>query len=457
MITDSNRKWWILGATSGVLGLTVLDETIVGVALVTMKSDLVMSQVAAHWVVNAYLLTFTCFVAIGGKLGDTLGHRGFFVAGAAIFGLASLAAGFAPSGAWLIAARALQGIGAAITFPASLAMLSTAFPPDQRGVAFGVQVTIAALFMSSGPLVGGLFTELVSWRWIFWINLPVVATIGAVVLAAWVPPQTAKSDEPPAGDDVIGLVTLVVGLSAIVIALMEGADWGGSAPATFGLSGAGVALLAVFAVAELRIAQPLIELNLLRIETFTGGNLVFFTFQFNKIAVFVFVALYLQDVVGESPIDAGLALVAAVAPTLLTSYLAGRATDRYGSRRPGTVALVLNGAAVLVIGIVTYGDGYGWLFPALVVWGLTLPFIAVSARRALMSAVPKDRQGQAGGVNLTIQMVGGTVGMALCGTLLVATGDYGSVFLMTGALVLLTAVTAWLMIERTGAIPPKST
>ena len=178
LINDQNRKWWMVGAMSGVLGLIVLDETIVGVALATIRTDLDMSQVTSHWVVNAYLLTFACFVAIGGRLGDSHDRTGVFVIGAAIFGVASLAAGFAPSGGWLIAARALQGVGAAVTFPASLAMITNIFPPEKRGAALGIQTTVAAVFMSMGPLVGGFFAESISWRWIFWINLPVIAGIG---------------------------------------------------------------------------------------------------------------------------------------------------------------------------------------------------------------------------------------------------------------------------------------
>ncbi len=209
---------------SGVLGLVVLDETVVGVALATIQRDLAMSQVASHWVVNAYLLTFTCFVAIGGRLGDSLGHHGFFVFGVAIFGLASLAAGFAQNGAWLIAARALQGIGAAIVFPASWAMLTSVFPVERRGTAFGIQTTVGGTFMAMGPLVGGVFTETLSWRWIFWINLPVVAVIAAIVWAAWeAPPQKSQT---PSAIDTPGLITLVGGLSALVIALMQGAEWG---------------------------------------------------------------------------------------------------------------------------------------------------------------------------------------------------------------------------------------
>jgi MFS family permease len=420
-IDDKSRKWWILAAMSGVLGLIVLDETVVGVALATIRPELAMSQVASHWVVNAYLLTFTCFVAVGGRLGDVLGHRGFFVMGVAVFGLASLAAGFAPSGAWLIAARALQGIGAAVVFPASLAMMM-------------------------GPLLGGFFTETLSWRWIFWINLPVVAAIAAIVWSAWTAPPRERHG--PGKIDWPGLISLVGGLTALVTGLMQGAEWGWGATATLALFSGGVVLLALFIVWERRTAHPLIQLGLLRDATFTGGILVFSMFQFNKIAVFVFVALYLQDALDFSPIDAGLVVMLAVVPTLGTSLLSGRAVDRFGSRRPLFVGLVLNGTALLLVALATTVHSVALLMAPLVVWGAMLPFIAISARRALMSAVPKDQQGEASGVNLTVQMLGGAVGMALCGALLVATGSYWSLFLMTGVLVFALLVVAWFTVER---------
>jgi EmrB/QacA subfamily drug resistance transporter len=451
-IDDRTRKWWILAAMSGVLGLIVLDETVVGVALATIQPELAMSQVESHWVVNAYLLTFTCFVAVGGRLGDVLGHRGFFVTGVAIFGLASLAAGLAPSGAWLIAARGLQGIGAAVVFPASWAMMTSIFPAEQRGTAFGIQVTVGGLFMSMGPLLGGLFTETLSWRWIFWINLPVVAVIAAIVWSAWkAPPAECRG---PSKIDWPGLFSLVGGLTALVTGLMQGAEWGWGAPATLALLCAGVVLLALFIVWERRTAHPLIQLGLLRDATFTGGILVFFMFQFNKIAVFVFIALYLQDALGFSPIDAGLVVMLAVVPTLVTSLLSGRAADRFGSRRPLFIGLSLNGAALILVALATTVHSVALLMAPLVVWGAMLPFIAVSARRALMSAVPKAQQGEASGVNLTVQMLGGTVGMALCSALLVATGTYWSLFLMTGALVFALLVVAWFTVERPAVSGP---
>ena len=451
IISDESRKWWILAAMAGVLGLVVLDETVVGVALVTIRGDLAMSDLASHWVVNAYLLVFTSFVAVGGKLGDSLGHRRVFVLGAGLFALASLVAGFAASGPWLIAARGLQGLGAAITFPTSLAIMTSSFPPEQRGLAFGIQTTIAACFMSSGPLVGGFFTEVISWRWLFWINLPVTLVIILVALRTL--PATSKAQDGKAGKalDYPGLLTLVAGLTALVTALMQGEDWGWGDPLVLALFALGLLLLTLFAVIELRVARPLIALSLLGIKTFTGGTLVFFMFQFEKIAVFVFVPLYLQEVLQDTPIHAGLVVVIAVLPTLVTSFLAGKAADRFGSRRPLAIGLLLNGTALILLGLATASESYALIIGPLVVWGATLPFIAVCSRRALMGAVPKALQGQAGGVNLTIQMLGGTVGMALCGTFLVITGNYMGLFIVTGVLMLASLLLAWTTIERTPA------
>ena len=401
-IDDNSRKWWVLAAISGVLGLVVLDETVVGVALTTIRTDLDMSPVAAHWVVNAYMLSLTCLVAVGGRLGDTLGHRTFFVVGAGLFGVASLMAGFAPDGVWLIAARAVQGVGAAIIFPASIAMMTGIFPPEQRGTAFGVQITIAGTFMALGPLVGGFFSEIVTWRWIFWINLPVVACIALIVLAAWKPAhqQDAPTDRKPRSSfDGFGLITLVAGLTALVIALMQGTSWGWESPAIVTLLCGGAAVLLLFSIIEIRRSDPLIELRLLRIATFTGGNLVFFMFQFSKVAVFVFVALYLQNVMHTSPIDAGIAILVAILPTLVTSLVAGKLVDRLGSRRPLLIGLLLNATAVTAVGLATAYKNYALIVPPLIVWGATLPLIAVSARLALMGAAPKSQQGQASGVN----------------------------------------------------------
>ncbi len=454
-MATEDRKWWVLAAMSCVLGLVVLDETVVGVALPSIRSDIALTQGTSHWVVNAYLLIFTCFVAVGGKLADRFGHGSTFLAGLAVFGVASLASGFARDGGALVAARAMQGAGAAVIFPASWAMMTHTFPPEQRGLAFGIQTTVAGVFMSLGPLVGGFLAEDVSWRWIFWINLPVVVAI-AVILSAVsrpVPSETRPAMSGRHGSfDLLGLVTLIAGLPAVVTGLMEGARWGWESPATLLLLCAGLLLLGLFTATELRRQRPLIAVRLFRIATFTGGNVVFFMFQYSKVAVFVFVPLYLQHARGESPIDAGIVVTLAILPALLSSLLGGRLADRLGSRRPLLVGLSLNTVAVgLVAAAMAYG-GSGVILGPLLLWGATLPLLAVPARRALMGAVPADQNGQASGVNLTVQMLGGTVGMALCGALLVATGAYWPLFLTLSTLTFLAAVGSWLTVERP-AIP----
>ena len=451
LINDNSRPWWILIAASSVLGLVVLDETVVGVALPTMRADLAMTEVASHWVVNAYLLTFTCFLALGGKLGDMLGRRKVFPVGAAIFLSGSLLAALAPSGGWLIAARGLQGIGAAVTFPASMAMVTQAFPPERRGTAFGVQTTIAGCFMASGPLVGGVFSQSVSWRWIFGINLPIVA-IGAGILAAALAGSPATGPGGAARSstrfDYWGLMALVAGLTGVTVGLMQSTDWGWTSPAVIGALVAGVAFVAAFVAIELTRADPLVELDLLTIPAFTGGNIVFAMFQFEKMIVFVFLALFLQHGLGRSPIEAGLVVSVAIVPTLITSRLAGKVRDRRGARVPLTATLVATAVTVILMGLGTVLQSQALIVAVLVVWGAIMPFIAVSARPALMGAVPAEKQGQASGVNLSIQMLGGTVAIAIASPLLILTGAYWPIFVLTGITTLIAAVAAWQMIDR---------
>ncbi|MEP3275695.1 MAG: MFS transporter [Stappiaceae bacterium] len=446
-LAGKNRVWWLLGALSGVMGLIVLDETVVGTALPTIRSDLSMTTVGSHWVVNAYLLTFTCFVAAAGRLSDRLGHKQVFLIGASLFALASLGAGLTPGGTGLIIARGLQGIGAALLFPTSIAMVTASFPLEKRGKAFGIQTTVGAVFMSSGPLVGGLFSQVISWRAVFLINVPIVAGIVLLVIALWQDPPV--KDEKEATDppfDVKGFITLLFGLVALTIFLMQGTDWGWINPLSLMMLVAGLGLLAGFYIYEFYNSQPLIELDLLTIRPFAGGVLSFFSFQFNKIVIFVFVAMFLQEKVGLSPINSGLLLMIGILPTLGTSLIAGKLADKYGSRPPLLFGFTLNGLAVLAIAFLSYIETY-WVFLPLIIWGATLPFCAIPARRTLMSAVPKTKLGQASGVNLTVQMVGGTIGIALCGSIIASTGAYWLAFLLTSVLILTTTLVINALIE----------
>jgi EmrB/QacA subfamily drug resistance transporter len=454
-IDDDNRKWWILASLSGVLGMIVLDETVVGVALPTIRNDLGMSQVGSHWVVDSYLLVFTSLAAAGGRLGDLIDMKRVFIAGLAVFGIASLAAGLSEDGTAIITARGIQGIGAAIIFPTSVAMITQVFPAEQRGLAFRIQTMTGGTFISLGPLVGGFFTEVISWRWVFWINLPFVVVIAFIMSVAWLtPPRQGRSPRP----DLPGLITLVLGLGALVLGIMQGAVWGWSAAATVVLLAGGTVMILVFAVVESRVSEPLVEVTLFRNATITGSNLVIFAGQFSKIAIVVFGALYLQDVLHMSPLRAGVALLAAVVPTAFTSLLAGRLADRFGARWLSLGGLLLNASAVLSIGFAVSWESYELLVPPLVIWGATLPFLYVPTRRAVVNAVPMEKHGQASGITLSAQLLGGTIGMAVCGAVLASTGDFRLVFLVTGGMSVAVLVTGLLFIERdSSTTPPRHT
>ncbi len=252
-IDDNNRKWWILAAMGAILGVILLDETVVGVALPTMQVDLDMSEVTSHWVVNIYMLVLAGLAAAAGKFGDIVGHKTVINTGLVIFGLASLGCGFAQSDVWLITARGIQGVGAAIIFPSCLAMVTIVFRPEQRGLALGIWGAIGTVFLALGPLVGGFLTDFASWRWIFWVNPPIVFAVALIVLAAWVdPPKTDKSERV----DKTGLILLIGGLSMAVFAIMEGPEWGWTNLTILLLLIVGAVLLVAFVFVELRKRTP---------------------------------------------------------------------------------------------------------------------------------------------------------------------------------------------------------
>ncbi|MEM6761485.1 MAG: MFS transporter [Pseudomonadota bacterium] len=431
----TGRRWVFLCAMSGVLGLIVLDETIVAVSLPVITNELSFYGLSPHWVVNAFLLSFTCTVAIAGRLGDHFGRRIYFCVGAVLLALASVLAALAPDGVTLIVARGLQGIAAAMISPTAFALIRAAFAPEERGVAFGIATTVGGIFMASGPLLGGVLTETLSWRFIFWIGVPFITLILTLFLFTWSPSygvQKASSPQKRRRMDVMGPILLVVSLLAVVSAVMEGPDWGWLSPVTISLLVLGALGLMAFVRGELRQASPLIDLRLLRFRTFAGGTVIFALFQFEKIAVFVFVAQYFQNVLDRSPIMSGVPVTLAILPTLITSILIGKAADRFGSRLTLGVGASIHGAALLVLAVTTYWNNYLLALAPLILWGATMPSIAVAVRRVQMNALPKSQHGEAGGINFTIQMLGGTLGFALLSAVLSETDSYGLIFVIVG-------------------------
>lgn len=444
-INDNNRKWWVLGAMGGVLGIILLDETVVGVALPTIREDLGMTQVMAHWVVSAYLLVFTALAAAAGRLGDLISLHRLFIGGVALFALASLACGFSEGGASLVTARALQGVGAAVIFPCSLSMITLAFPGPQRGLALGLSGAIGTVFLALGPLVGGFFTDFVSWRWIFWINVPLLFLVALIIYVAWVdvPRQGA-----PQSMDRRGLVALLAGLGMLVFAVMEGPGWGWSHAAILIPLFGGIAALTIFVLVERGQAAPLIEVTLFRGGTFTACNLILFVAQFSKIAIIIFGALYLQEALGMSAFAAGVALLAAVAPIPFVAPLAGRAADRFGARWPSLGGMVFTSAAIIWIGLVVDAGSYTWVLPGLLLYGTAQAFLFPPAQHAIMTSVPEAKQGEAGGIAMTSQLLGGTIGMSALSTVFAVTSDFRMVFLTTGGIMLAVLVFGWFAIRH---------
>jgi EmrB/QacA subfamily drug resistance transporter len=415
-ITDANRKWWTLAAMTGGLSMIFIDQTIVGVTLPTIGRELDMSQVELQWVVNAFLLTLAAFVAAGGRLADMFGRRRMFVIGAAVFVAFSALCGAAQSDGWLIAARAGQGIGGAMLMPSTMAIVMTTFPPDDRGRALGLLVGIASVFLSVGPLLGGVLTEAISWRWIFFVNLPVgVVTILLTLRAA------PESREKGARLDIVGFVLLATGITAVVLALMQGKSWGwGSAP-TVGLLVGGALLLAGFVIAELRIAQPLLDLTLFRNRTFTGGNVVITVLQFALVGLTIFGPMFEENILGYAPIAAGALFLPATLPILFVAPFAGRLTDRIGPRWPALVGLLLSAAGLVEIALVADGaDRFLPLLPGYLLFGIGTPLVLTPMSTASINAAPPQQRGEASGVISTTRQIGAALGIAVMGAIIAA-------------------------------------
>ena len=445
LINDQNRKWIILVAASLAFGLIMLDETVVAVALPTIQHDLSMGLVLSHWVINSYLLVIAGFIAVGGKLGDIIGYRKLFVAGVLIFGIFSLAAGFAQSATWILTARALQGFGVAVIFPASMALIALTFPAEQRGMAMGIYGGIGSIFVALGPLVGGFLTDEISWRWIFWINVPIIACIVLIFLAAWREPAL---DTRRPRIDIYGLITLVIGISSLVLAIMQGAEWGWGSTAIVSLFISAALFLGLFYVFELKVREPLIEIDLFKNGTFSSSNLVIFTGQFTKIAVIVFGALYLQEVLKMDPLKAGVALLPAMVPIPIMAILAGHATDKYGPRYPVLMGLLLAALALVLMGLTVGTDRYLFLVPTLLIWGISVAWMFAPALVAVMNSVPAEKQGQASGIVLSAQIFGATIGLAVLSALLREIHTFRIVFITTGVFTFLVLITAWMYLDK---------
>jgi EmrB/QacA subfamily drug resistance transporter len=416
---DGNRRWWALGAMCFALFMIMLDNTVVNVALPSIQRSLNASTSSLEWTVNAYTLSFAVLLVTGGRLGDLFGRRKIFLAGVVIFASASAAIGFSPSDTWLVAWRAVQGVGSALMMPATLSIITNAFPPEERGKAIGTWAGVSAMALAIGPVVGGFLVESVSWQSIFFLNVPVA--VGAVVIALFAV-RESRDETVARSVDIPGVATLTIGLAALVLALVEGNEWGWGSARELAMFAVAAVGLTAFALVERRRESPMVDFSFFRSRTFLGANIVAFIVSFAMLAMFFFLALYMQNIRGYSPLEAGVRFLPSTVMIIIIAPLAGRLADRVGSRPLITFGLLCVSGALFWQSHLTVSSGYGALLPGFMLMGVGMGFVMSPMSLAAMNAVDRTKAGVASGILSMNRMVGGTFGVAILGALVATLG-----------------------------------
>src|SRR6266508_5797711 len=390
LITDDNRKWWTLGAMCFALFMVMLDNTVVNVALPSIQRDLHAQISALEWVINGYTLTFAVLIATGGRLGDIFGRRLMFMTGVIIFAITSATAGIAQDPAMLIGSRAIQGIGAALMMPATLSIITHTFPAAERGKAIGTWAGVSALALAIGPVVGGALTEYVSWRAIFFLNLPVA--VGAVIVTLFAA-QESRDETSRHTIDWPGIAAISTGLTALVLALIEGNSWGWGSTEIVALFVTAAIGLTGFGLVERRVREPMVDFSLFHSRTFLGANAIAFIVTFSMLAMFFFTALYMQNILGYSAFEAGVRFLPSTLMIVLIAPLAGRLADRIGPRPPMVVGLTLTATALFLQTRIDVGTGYGLLLPAFILMGIGMALVMSPMSTAAMNSVVPEKAG----------------------------------------------------------------
>jgi EmrB/QacA subfamily drug resistance transporter len=411
---EGNRRWWTLGAMCFALFMIMLDNTVVNVALPSIQRDLGASLSGLEWTINAYTLTFAVLLVTGGRLGDIFGRRRMFLFGVVVFAASSAAIGLAPTDAWLVAGRAVQGVGAAFMMPGTLSIITNTFPPEERGKAIGTWAGVSGLALAIGPVVGGALTEYVSWRAIFYLNVPVAIAAVAVTLFA---AHESRDETIERRVDIPGIAALSVGLTALVLALVEGNAWGWGSVQIVALLAVAVVGVVSFIVIELRTRVPMIQFEFFRSRTFLGSITVAFIVSFAMLAMFFFTALYMQNILHYSALEAGARFLPATLLVIVTAPIAGRLTDRIGPRWLMTGGLLITAASLYLQSQITVHTGYEQLLPAFVLMGIGIGLVMSPMSTAAMNSVNAAKAGVASGVLSMFRMVGGTFGVAAVGAL----------------------------------------
>jgi EmrB/QacA subfamily drug resistance transporter len=394
----------------------MLDNTVVNVALPSIQRDLGVAASELEWIVTGYALTFAALMLTGGKLADLFGRRLVFVVGLGVFTASSLACGLADSGEVLIAARIVQGVGAALMNPATLSIIAATFPPSERGMAIGIWAGVSALALAIGPLVGGIITEHASRHRIF-INVPVgVLGIAASLLLI----RESRDESEVQRLDLPGLLTSGLGLFAFTYALIEANTHGWTSGRILGAFAAAAVLLTAFVLIERHGRVPMLDLSLFRSGTFTGANVVVLLVALAMFGVFFFVSLYMQNVLGYSATQAGAAFLPMTVLIIVVAPVVGRLSDRIGSRWLMTAGMTLVGSQLVYFSTLSESTTYWGLLPGLVVGGFGMALTMTPSAAAAVRSVPVDKSGVGSAVLNAFRQVGGSIGIAFMGAIMAA-------------------------------------
>lgn len=418
MVASPRLKWFGLALLAAVQFMVVLDIAIVNVALPSIQTDLDFSQANLQWVISAYALVFGGFLLLGGRIADLLGRRRIFMIGLIAFTIGSLLCGLAWSEASLIGARAIQGLGAATISPAALAILMITFREGrERNIALGVWGAVGGFGAAAGVLLGGVFTDALSWEWIFFVNIPV----GLVAFALASVLLGESRDTRIKTFDALGAVLVTAGLTTLVFAITQGREWGWSSGRTIGIFALSAALLAGFVAWENRVAEPLMRFGLLRTKTVLGANVAGFILGTALFSMFLILTLYMQQVLGYSAMKTGVAYLAVAGTSIIWANVAAALVGKVGVR-----PLIAGGMAILTVGLFLFtqvsvdGSYAANLLPGflIIALGMALCFVPISI--AALAGVKEAEAGIASGLINTSQQIGGAVGIALLSTIAIS-------------------------------------
>ncbi|HSE81443.1 MAG TPA: DHA2 family efflux MFS transporter permease subunit [Gaiellaceae bacterium] len=421
MAGSVDRKWLALALLCVTQFVVVLDIAIVNVALPSIQADLGFSQENLQWVISAYALVFGGFLLLGGRLADIIGRRVVFMAGLIVFSVGSLLCGLAWDEASLIGARALQGLGAATITPSALSILTTTFREGrERNIALGAWGAVGGFGAAAGVLAGGILTDLLSWEWIFFVNVPVglVSLVLAPVLLA------ESRDAHGQSHDVPGAILVTGGLVLLVLGITQGYGWGWGSARTIGVFAASAVLLAAFALWEQRQRDPLVPFSIFRLQTLTAANIAGFVMGTALFSMFLMLTLYMQQVLGLSALKTGVGYLAVAGTAVIWANVAAAVVNRVGVKP----ALIF-GMSMLTLGLLYFtqvsvnGNYWSDLFPGFLVLGIAIPFAFVPITIAALAGTKPQEAGLASGLINTSQQIGGAVGIALLSTIAVTTTD----------------------------------